>query len=261
MFPWLGEQICGMAQILLIEDDERLRGMLRDMLAAMGHRVDEAANGRAGLTLFQRKAPDLVITDLLMPEMEGIETIQALKCMDPAVKIVAMSGGGLNSPGSYLDLAKKLGAAVTLTKPFSRQKLEAVLAEVLPGAANARSFTFLVLDDDANLRLLNRCLLENEFPRCTVIECDSIENALDASVRRVPDAVITDHYLGGSEGGEFVRRLRSRGASCPILMVTGSSDPQVHERAYAAGASRVFFGRNTQFTGYLRGALDKADAV
>ncbi len=247
-----------MARILLIEDDNRLRVAIKDILTALGHDVEEAANGKAGLFLFKQNPPDLVVTDLVMPEMEGIETIQALRRLDPGVKIVAMSGGGINSPGSYLHLAKKLGAAAVISKPFSRKSLEAALKEALPASPASKPFTFVVLDDDPSSRFLNRCLLENEFPRCTVVECDSIENALAASADHTPDAVITDHHLGDAEGGEFVRRLRARGASCPILMVTGSSDPKVHERAYAAGASRVFFGSDTHFTGYLHDALKPA---
>ena len=238
-----------MARILLIEDDEPVREAVRLTLTAMGHCVHDASNGKAGLILFEQEPPELVVTDLVMPEMEGMETIRALKRADPSVKIIAMSGGGINGAEAYLSLAKKLGAEVILAKPFSRGMLVAAINEALPRAPAAKPFTFLVLDDDPGSRFLSRRLLEREFPRCTVVECESVESALDASARQMPDAVITDHHLGQTAGGEFVQFLRARGAACPILMVTASNDPAVHGRAYAAGASRVFSGGSHHFTG------------
>ena len=244
-----------MTRILLIEDEDDLRGLIRAHLAALGHTVDEAPNGKVGVARFRSSPPDLVITDLVMPEMEGLETIRVLKRTDPAVKIIAMSGGGANPAGSYLRVAEHLGASAVLAKPFSRCELETAVARLLPVADEMLPRTFLVLDDNATSRYINRSLLETEFPRSSVIECGTVREALDVSRSLQLDAVITDHHLGESDGSEFVAQLRAQGASCPILMVTNSSDPKVHARAYAAGAAKVFFDREMDFAGYLKRKL------
>jgi len=83
-----------MARILLIDDDAPVRRTLRKMLERQGYEVEEAPDGKAGLTLYQENPADLIITDLIMPEMEGIETIMELRRRFPDVKIIAMSGGG-----------------------------------------------------------------------------------------------------------------------------------------------------------------------
>jgi CheY-like chemotaxis protein len=242
-----------MARILLIDDESALRFPIRVKLVAMGHTVEEASNGKIGLERFRAFSPDLVITDMVMPVMEGMETIQALRRSGSSVKIIAMSGDGMNPAGAYLRTAEKLGADYVLAKPFSHEELEAAVVAAISPVSETR--TFLVLDDDATTRFLNRAMLETEFPNNTVVECGTVEEALTASCGRSLDAVITDHHLGESNGSEFVERLRAQGARCPILMVTGNSDPKVHDRAYAAGASRVFFGSDTDFTEYLRQTL------
>jgi CheY-like chemotaxis protein len=119
--------------------------------------------------------------------------------------------------------------------------------------------TFLILDDSEDTRFLHRRQLEDEFPASHVIECETICAALAASAGQPVDAVITDHHLGESDGAEFVQLLRAQGHACPVLMVTGSSDPRVHERAYQAGATRVFFGSKLDFVPYLRTQLSHAE--
>lgn len=250
-----------MAKILLIEDEDDERAFCRMLLESLGHAVTEAKNGEVGLQAFRDEAPDLVLTDIVMPVMEGFETIREIKRIRPQARILAMSRGGANPASAYLRIAQKLGASQVLAKPFSVEELDLALAGVLPPELHRRpvhSLTFLVLDDNPDGRLLNRSMLEQAFPRSTVVECGSTREAIDASSRLRLDAVITDHHLGESNGGEFIRQLRAQGAACPILMVTNSSDPKVHERAYTAGASRVFFGGNMNFTSYLRDKLAEA---
>jgi len=245
-----------MERVLLIDDEAELRSSLRANLMALGHEVTEAQNGREGLERFEAAPVDVVITDVLMPIMDGLELIPLLKRVRPNVKVIAMCGGGSIPAGSYLRVARSLGADYVLAKPFSPAELEIALEALLPPRPSRDvPRTFLVLDDNVDSRFLNRALLEQEFPQSTVVECGSIAEALAASQGQRLDAVITDHHLGASEGTDFVAQLRARGASCPVLMVTGSSDPRVHARAYAAGATRVFFGRDTNFPGYLRTQL------
>ena len=112
-----------MAQILVIDDDDQFRVMLKQMLTRNGYEVLEAPNGHEGLKLYREKKPELVITDIIMPEKEGIELIIELKREYPEVKVIAMSGGGRVKPDSYLDTAKILGAIRTFQKPFSMKDL------------------------------------------------------------------------------------------------------------------------------------------
>lgn len=112
-----------MHSVLIIEDDEFVMNMLKQTFERAGYEVGTASNGRIGLQLYQCKPFDVVITDLIMPDMEGIETISNLRKGNPNVQVIAISGGGRNSPEDYLHLAKKLGAAKTFPKPVDRNEL------------------------------------------------------------------------------------------------------------------------------------------
>lgn len=108
--------------------------MLCLTLTAMGHTVEEARDGEQGIAQYEREPADVVLTDLIMPEKEGIETIMELKRKHPNVKIIAMSGGGRVTAADYLQLAKKLGAIRTLAKPFTNEALRATIAATLASA-------------------------------------------------------------------------------------------------------------------------------
>jgi CheY-like chemotaxis protein len=121
-----------MAKILLIEDDHKFRAMVRKMLEKGGYNdIEEAPNGSIGLELFRQQSFDLVITDLIMPEKEGIELIMELTKNHPRIKIIAMSGGGKIDPQKYLDLANQLGASRTLAKPFEQPDIIKMVQELL----------------------------------------------------------------------------------------------------------------------------------
>ena len=121
-----------MAHILIIDDDELFRESLVLMLEQLGHSVVEAANGLQGMAWFELEAFDLVMTDLVMPEQEGIETILKIRRKKTGIKIIAMSGGGnISITRTNLESAKKLGATATLSKPFSADELSNLLAKTL----------------------------------------------------------------------------------------------------------------------------------
>lgn len=119
-----------MACILLIDDDDALRGVIAQNLAIAGHTVLEAADGRQGVEVFHTKPVDLVLTDLVMPGKEGVETIIELHRKKPELPIIAMSGGMPRS-SMYLDIAAKLGARRAIAKPFLPQDLLKAIDEVL----------------------------------------------------------------------------------------------------------------------------------
>lgn len=117
--------------ILVIEDEAQIRSLLRQNLETEGYMVLEAENGAVGITQYQRNTVDLVITDLIMPEKEGLETIRELRRLNPQVKIIAISGGGKIEPEQYLSIAQKLGVLRTFTKPFRRNEILAAVKELL----------------------------------------------------------------------------------------------------------------------------------
>jgi len=120
-----------MALILIIDDEPQIRSMLKLMLERDGYEVAEAPDGIEGIKIYRQNPADLIITDLIMPNKDGIGTIIDLKKEFPDVKIIAMSGGGLNKPQGYLKGAKKLGAACTLTKPIDRNEMLKAIKDVL----------------------------------------------------------------------------------------------------------------------------------
>lgn len=244
-----------MADILIITEDELLTQRLIADLSPQGHSVRSARTGRIGLEKASTVCPDVVFLDLIMSTMDGFEIMPKLRGIAPSAKIVAMCEDIDRIPaGNLLRIALKMGAQYTLAKPFSAQELDLALQPLLPTRSDT-SPIFLVLDDDATSRYLNRRALQKAFPSSTVVECDSPAEALAATETTRLDAIITDHHLGQEDGAEFVKSLRSQGVRCPVLMVTGSSDPEVHQRAYRAGADRVFFGANLNFSAYLKNRL------
>ena len=120
-----------MATILVIDDDTTARTVIVEMLTENGHQTVEARDGGEGLELFNEGKFDIVITDIIMPNVEGIETIIKLKKMRPAVNIIAVSGGGRISAVNHLSLAEKFDVNKTLAKPFKKDDLLKAVDEIL----------------------------------------------------------------------------------------------------------------------------------
>ncbi|MEO8257679.1 MAG: response regulator [Acidobacteriota bacterium] len=120
-----------MPTILLVDDDDLLRDALHQTLVRAGYDVEDAANGTAALRAYRQRPRDVVITDIVMPDMEGLDMMRALRAQDLDVKIIVMSGGGIGRADDYLNLAQKLGATRVLKKPFSGAEIVALVAEVL----------------------------------------------------------------------------------------------------------------------------------
>lgn len=120
-----------MTQLLIIEDDQAIRDIMARALRARGYDVRVAADGAEGLRLWDETRPDAVITDLHMPNVDGIETIMALRGRDPDVRIVAVSGGDSRASFLALDSAGDLGATRVLQKPFGVDALADAVDAVL----------------------------------------------------------------------------------------------------------------------------------
>jgi CheY-like chemotaxis protein len=116
-----------MTTILVVDDNDLVRDALALLLARSGHDVLEAADGEEALLLIKTSVPDLVVTDILMPEMAGFEMIEEVRKVAPDVKIIAMTGGTPIGPEDLLQHAARLGANETFAKPIDREKfLESV---------------------------------------------------------------------------------------------------------------------------------------
>lgn len=120
-----------MTRILIIDDEPAVRMTIRQILEHAGYQVAAAENGAVGLAVIRAGGVDLVITDVLMPEMEGLETVMAVRREFPAIKLIAMSGGGRKGNYDYLSAAAKLGASKVLQKPFNRIALLDAVRECL----------------------------------------------------------------------------------------------------------------------------------
>jgi DNA-binding NtrC family response regulator len=126
-----------MARLLIIDDDDALRSLQRNVLEQAGHDVAEVNDGRKALDLLRTRGAELVISDLIMPDQDGIETIGAIREAWPEIKIIAMSGGGRLDPAERLTDAELLGADASLRKPFGMDELRELVARlVAPGAAH-----------------------------------------------------------------------------------------------------------------------------
>jgi len=119
-----------MRRILVIDDEEQICEMLHKKLESAGYEVGEAPNGKVGLKLFRENPFDLVITDIFMPEKEGLETIRELRKDFPELKIIAITGGYSSGPDELLNVARMLGANRTFPKPFKLKEIVETINEL-----------------------------------------------------------------------------------------------------------------------------------
>lgn len=133
-------------KILVIDDDLAVRRTLQAILTAAGYEVTPADNGISGMRRYRETHPDLVITDIIMPDQEGIQTILEIRKADPEAKIIAISGGGRVGNGHFLDLAMALGASAMLPKPFDLDSLIKTVQHWLPNVAYSAAATAAATD-------------------------------------------------------------------------------------------------------------------
>lgn len=120
-----------MKRVLIIDDEELARFTIREILEGAGYSVDEAENGNIGIERQKASPFDLIITDIIMPEKEGVETIIDLKNDFPDLKIIAISGGGRTRNLDFLKLSQQFGAEKVLAKPFTEGQLLEAVGQVL----------------------------------------------------------------------------------------------------------------------------------
>jgi CheY-like chemotaxis protein len=126
-----------MASILVVDDEAAMRGVMRRALERAGHKVAEAANGDDALAVLDKRAVDLVITDVIMPERDGVETIREMRRRRSPAKILVITGGGPDKRMEYLGVAEIFGADRSLAKPFKLANLVGVVEEMLSARKSA----------------------------------------------------------------------------------------------------------------------------
>jgi DNA-binding response OmpR family regulator len=131
-----------MAKILLIDDDDQVVKLIALWLSKAGYEVECACDGEQGRRVLEKERVDLIITDIVMPEKDGLEAIPLIRKMNKTVPIIAMSGGGRDGPDLYLQMALALGADCALQKPFEKEQLLSTVRTCL-------SKTIPVIDDTA----------------------------------------------------------------------------------------------------------------
>jgi CheY-like chemotaxis protein len=227
-------------KILLIEDDDALRQMLVTALRGAGHEVSEASNGCEGVQMFKQVLFDLVITDIFMPEEDGIETIFELKSTAPAVKVIAISGGGrwvqhgrALRADEPLEMARHFGADRVFKKPVKLQKLlEAIgdLVKISPktdtpqdsqsllmqGASRKR---VLIIEDDAQQRQLFKTALENAGYE--VFEAVDGQIGQEVQNQHRCDLVVTDIFMPNQDGIEMLFGLKAQFPNTKVIAVSG----------------------------------------
>jgi len=120
-----------MKSILLVDDDDLSRGAVQKMLERAGYIVSSTGDGRSALEQYRSNPTSLVITDLIMPDIDGLEVIQELRRINPSVRVLAISGGGRVEAEEYLSVARKFGAVEVLSKPFTGQELKKAVEAAL----------------------------------------------------------------------------------------------------------------------------------
>jgi CheY-like chemotaxis protein len=120
-----------MKRILVIDDDTQILDLLEQVLQRAGYEVLVAADGETACELFRKSPTDVIITDMVMPEKGGVETIMELRTDFPEVKIIAISGGGRTGPYGYLKMAERFGAEKVFPKPLSKEKILQAVEELL----------------------------------------------------------------------------------------------------------------------------------
>lgn len=213
--------------ILLVDDEYDLRTLFSEALRLDGHSVVCARNGEEGLEMAQQYRPDLVMTDLVMPRMNGWRMIKALR--DNGIVAPAIIITGYMSQESQRGLTHRDVAGI-LAKPVDLTEMLALVRRIL-STQPARSLHVLAVDDEEDTRLLvSSCLQQAGF---TVETAGNGREALSRAAARIPDVVLLDIAIPDMDGFEIARRLRAHRAlaGVPIVMLTARSSAEYVRKA------------------------------
>ena len=233
-------------EVLVVDDEPQIRQVIASILGRRGHRVTGACDSKHGLEALRQTCYDLVITDILMPDQDGLEFIQAALKASPGVPIVAISGGGRIAGRDYLRIAKGLGARGVIEKPFDLEGLLAVLEPFLsageavvaaPGLEAGGPREILVVDDEEQARELMTAVLQVKGHRVTCAANALL--GLQELYKKRFDLAITDILMPDHDGMEFIREARKAFPDLPVVALSGGGGTpaaQYLEAAQSLGA-------------------------
>ncbi len=233
------------ARILVADDDDRVRAAIHKVLVTAGYTVDEAGDGQTALDKYRSSPSDLLLIDLYMPRMDGLETIIRLKAERPDAKIVALSGGGYRDKHDVLAMAVQAGASGAVAKPFEREELLRAISDALgkeevrkpTGKVSPAKATILVVDDDKNARWVLRKRLESAGH--AVVEAPDAEAALQRFRTQPVEVVIADLLLPGKSGDELIKALRSEAPAVGIVAISGAHERLAELSGQVAGQAGI----------------------
>ena len=230
-----------MARILVADDETAIRRAIRRLLEKAGYEVEEAADGAEAQRLQRERPCDLLIIDLYMPGTDGLETIIRLKAEEPALKIVALSGGGFRDKEDVLTLATRVGADGALAKPFERTDLMTAISVALgaalapgrqerteqppkdvphrPRKSRAKASVLIVDDNEQARSVLGRRLESSGF---AVVGASNAGAALEASRASPVQIAVVDLILPDADGADLIAALRAERPSIGIIAISGA---------------------------------------
>src|SRR6266571_1750425 len=227
---------------LVVDDDAEIRETVTEWLRLQGFEVSEASNGLEALLRVKRERPQLVVLDLSMPRLGGLDALRRIRVFDPSMSVVVVTGS--DDPKLATE-ALRLGAARVLHKPIKLEKLwpapdarEAVAApgseRPLEPAPTGDRGRILVVDDDAEFRQTMEELLDSAG--YTVRSSPTAASAFFAVAQTVPDVILLDISMPGLSGVDIIPAIQTVSRDVKIIMVSGITDAVLAKRALAAGA-------------------------
>jgi len=221
-------------KILIVDDDLRIREMLYNLLSKKGYKVLTAPSGEEALNMTRQEKPDLVLLDIKMPKMDGIETLRKIRDFDSGIKIVMLTG--MDS----IELerqARSAGASGFLRKELDLVLIVKAVDEILADrkkAPAAKAKTILIVDDDPRIRsLLEKFLVKKGFFALTAA---SGEEALEKMKTVKPVMALLDITMPGMDGLMTLKRMKEIDENIGVIMITGVEDETIGEQALKAGA-------------------------
>ena len=243
-----------MARIFVVDDEPSVRGAIARILQVDGHEVDPLPDGRAALGKLHTTRPDVIVTDLFMPEVDGEELLVELDRIAPEIPVIVISGASAGGDDSPLRHALHLGAAATIEKPFRAEEVRRTVDRILAASpagrsdddetegtsldADLRRARILVADDEEPVRrALTRMLERGGYEHIRAVAAGS--EAVRETLEWDPDLVILDLHMPGTDGFavlEFLREAAEGALGIPVLVLTGDFDPNAKRQAFEAGA-------------------------
>ena len=223
-------QLRGTEKVLLVEDQVEVRKFTRLVLTGYGYAVKEVASAEDALTELQNGPVDLLLTDVTMPAMNGLDLAQRACLLQPSLKVLLMSGHS----EAILE-QRHAGSTSFIAKPFSPTALAAKMREVLDRSDTIATRRILVVDDEHSIRRFVRSVLEEAG--YDVVEAANGKDALTMVGLSVPDLVITDLVMPDQEGLETIRKLHAEHPHLKIIAMSGAAGGRYLQMAQPLGAS------------------------